>query len=69
MDRTLAGLGSRIPARSGDLSTSGPFVHIDAMQQQTVAAVVDEYGIDIIYHLAAILSAAGEEKPQLAWRN
>lgn len=53
---------------SAELRNSGPFVYVDATQRHTIAAVVDEYEIDIIYHLAAILSAAGEEKPQLAWR-
>jgi nucleoside-diphosphate-sugar epimerase len=35
---------------------------------ETIEEVVDEYEIDTIYHLAAILSASGEENPQLAWR-
>jgi nucleoside-diphosphate-sugar epimerase len=30
--------------------------------------VVEEYDIDTIYHMAAILSAAGERNPQLAYR-
>jgi nucleoside-diphosphate-sugar epimerase len=29
--------------------------------------VVDKYGIDTVYHMAAVLSAVGEEKPQVAW--
>jgi nucleoside-diphosphate-sugar epimerase len=35
--------------------------------RKTVEAVVDMYGIDTIYHMAAILSAVGEERPNLAW--
>jgi len=49
------------------LRNSGPFVLIDVTQRQAVERVADEYDIDTIYHLAAILSAAGEEKPHLAW--
>jgi nucleoside-diphosphate-sugar epimerase len=49
------------------LRDSGPFEFIDVAQRQTVAAVVEKYEIDTIYHLAAILSAAGEQKPYLAW--
>jgi nucleoside-diphosphate-sugar epimerase len=50
------------------LRDSGPFVYIYATRRETIEEVVDEYGIDTIYHLAAILSASGEKNPQLAWR-
>ncbi len=49
------------------LRDSGPFEFIDVAQRQTVEAAVDKYEIDTIYHLAAILSATGEQKPHLAW--
>jgi len=51
-----------------ELRDSGPFVYIYATRPGTIEEVVDEYEIDTIYHLAAILSATGEENPQLAWR-
>ena len=51
-----------------ELRDSGPFVYLDVTQRDRIGEVVDEYGIDTIYHLAAILSAVGEEKPQLTWR-
>lgn len=53
---------------SAELRDSGPFVYVDATQRETIEEVVDEYDIDVIYHLAAILSAVGEERPRLAWR-
>ncbi len=52
---------------SEKLRTSGPFEFIDVTRRETVEEVVEKYNIDTIYHLAAILSAVGEEKPQLAW--
>jgi nucleoside-diphosphate-sugar epimerase len=50
------------------LRQSGPFEYLDVMQREAIEAVVAGYGIDTIYHLVAILSAVGEEKPHLAWQ-
>ncbi len=52
---------------SAVLCDGGPFEFIDVSRRETLEAVVDKYQIDTIYHMAAILSAAGEEKPHLAW--
>ena len=52
---------------SEKLRRSGPFEFIDVTKRETVEEVVDKYDIDTIYHLAAVLSAVGEKKPQLAW--
>ncbi len=52
---------------SDALRESGPFEFIDVTKRETVEAVVKKYDIDTIYHMAAILSAVGEQKPQLAW--
>ena len=49
------------------LRKGGPFEFLDVTQRGAIAAVVDRYEIDTIYHLAAILSATGEKRPQLAW--
>ncbi len=49
------------------LQDSGPFEFIDVSKRKTIEEVVRKYNIDTIYHLAAILSAVGEEKPLLAW--
>jgi nucleoside-diphosphate-sugar epimerase len=43
------------------------FVHIDVLDKDRIAQVVDEYKINQIYHLAAILSASGEKKPAITW--
>lgn len=52
---------------SPQLRDTGPFEFIDVTKRETVQAVVTRYNIDTIYHLAAILSATGEQNPQLAW--
>ncbi len=52
---------------SKKLRDSGPFEWADCTQPDKLHAVVKKYNIDTIYHLAAILSAVAEAKPQLAW--
>jgi nucleoside-diphosphate-sugar epimerase len=49
------------------LLESGPFHFIDCTEINTVAEMVKKYNVDTIYHLAALLSAVAEEKPQRAW--
>jgi nucleoside-diphosphate-sugar epimerase len=49
------------------VSQSGPCHFIDCAQIDTVAELVQKYKVGTIYHLAAILSAVAEAKPQLAW--
>ncbi|ADD08543.1 L-threonine 3-dehydrogenase [Candidatus Aciduliprofundum boonei] len=44
-----------------------PFVKLDILDKKSLEKVIDEYDIDTIYHLAAILSAKGEQNPQLAF--
>ena len=50
-----------------ELRDSGPFEYLDVTQRESIERVVDQYQIDTIYHMAAILSAVGEAKPQLCW--
>lgn len=52
---------------SKTLLNSGPFEFIDITVRETVVKIVDEYDIDTIYNMAAILSAVGEERPLLCW--
>ncbi|MFQ5794808.1 MAG: NAD-dependent epimerase/dehydratase family protein [Candidatus Bipolaricaulia bacterium] len=42
----------------------GPFELVDVLNQSTLEVVIEQYDIDVIYHLGAILSASGEENPQ-----
>ena len=50
-----------------ELRDSGPFEFIDVAKEESLEAVIDKYDIGTIYHMAAILSAVGEAKPQLCW--
>ncbi len=53
---------------SDTLRNSGPYETVNVCDPASIHAVVDKYGIDTIYHMAAILSAVGEKRPDLAWR-
>ncbi len=50
-----------------ELRDSGPFETADVTGREGLDAVIRKYGIDTVYHMAAILSAVGEEKPLLCW--
>jgi nucleoside-diphosphate-sugar epimerase len=50
-----------------ELTSSGPVVNMHIQQKESVEGVVDEYDIDTIFNMAAILSAVGEKNPQLCW--
>ena len=55
----------RIPTAPTEIAA--PFEHLDCTQSEQIGAVVRRYGVTTIYHLAALLSATAEEKPQTAW--
>jgi nucleoside-diphosphate-sugar epimerase len=55
----------RIPAAPA--TTSGPFEHLDCTRPEQIQDVVRRHNVTTIYHLAAMLSAVAEEKPQAAW--
>ncbi len=48
-------------------NSQGQFAILDAMQAADIAGFVDRHNIGQIFHLAAMLSAKGEQHPQLAW--
>jgi len=52
---------------SNKLLESGPFVYLDCRKYNDIEKSVKKYRVDTIFHLPAILSAAAEVNPQLAW--
>ncbi len=40
---------------------------LDVLDEKRLSKLIEQYEIKEIYHLAALLSARGEQKPQLAW--
>ena len=47
---------------------SDPFRTVDVMDIEALDQVIRHYDIDTVFHLAAILSASGEQKPKLCWQ-
>ncbi len=46
---------------------SGPFETLDVTDPDAIGELIETYEIDTVFHLAAILSAKGEQNPQLAF--
>jgi nucleoside-diphosphate-sugar epimerase len=53
----------RLPRAVG----AGAFVHLDCTKLSAVQEVVRRFEVGTVYHLAALLSAVAEERPQVAW--
>jgi len=64
-DKVIAAYRSTRP--SDAVLKSGPSVVVDVTQGTRVKQALEKYDIGTIYHLASILSATGEQKPQLTW--
>ena len=50
------------------LFTKNPFEKLDALDQKALSGIVKKHCITQIYHLAALLSATGEQNPAFAWK-
>ena len=46
----------------------GLFIRLDVTDAESIVKIVNEYDVDAIIHLAALLSASGEQRPHLAWK-
>ncbi len=57
----------RMPPRNGDPIDDGPFEFVDCTNDRQIQEVVRRHQVRTIYHLAALLSATSEERPQIAW--
>ena len=50
-----------------ELAESGPFEWLDVTDRDAIRELCRKYEIDTILNMAALLSAEGEQNPQLAW--
>ncbi len=50
-----------------ELQETGPVCYLDVRDTDQLKQAALSYRVDTIYHLAAILSAVAEDKPQFAW--
>tara|TARA_A100001037_G_scaffold92666_2_gene84085 strand:+ start:3588 stop:4532 length:945 start_codon:yes stop_codon:yes gene_type:complete len=69
--RELYGEANVVATDLRDLGTevteAGPFEILDATDANALAQCVIRHRVDTVYHLAALLSATGEQNPKLAW--
>ncbi|MCP5072090.1 MAG: NAD-dependent epimerase/dehydratase family protein [Rhodobacteraceae bacterium] len=52
---------------TGASTSNGLYEHVDCTQPQQLLETIRRHNITVIYHLAALLSAVAESKPQVAW--
>lgn len=50
-----------------DPDVSGPYEAVDVTDRAQLEAIIEEYDVDTVFHLAALLSAAGEQNPDRAF--
>lgn len=50
------------------VSSSGPFEMLDVLDESQLSAIIEDYRIREVYHLAAMLSAKGEKYIDVAWK-
>lgn len=54
-------------AESNSTPEAQPYEQLDVLNKARLVEIVKKHNIDVIYHLAAILSATGEQNPALCW--
>jgi nucleoside-diphosphate-sugar epimerase len=67
IDNIIASNRSSDKNGGDEVIDSGPFEVVDVLNPNQIADVTSKHKIDTIIHLAAILSAVGEENPTLLW--
>ena len=63
-DENVVATGRELP----EPATSGPIERVDVCDAEAINDVIARYDINVIYHLAAILSARGEQDPEVTWQ-
>ena len=64
-DNVLA-TGRHVPEQPED--TRGPTATLDVTDASAVRRIIESHEINVVYHLAAILSARGEHGPDQTWQ-
>jgi len=54
--------------KSSAAFANNPFETLDALDKKALFEIVKKHGVTEIYHLAALLSATGEQNPMFAWK-
>lgn len=57
----------RMPATI-ELRDDGPFEFLDVVDPHHITRVMQIYDVGTVYHLAAVLSATAESRPNIAWQ-
>ncbi len=65
-EKVIAAAHRKLPDES--FRNAGPFVTLDATDEDALRGLVRTHDIGAIYHLATLLSADGERDPERAWR-
>jgi nucleoside-diphosphate-sugar epimerase len=65
LDLTPPSAGNE-PSQNGATS-SGPFEVVDVRDRSTLGTVIEAYDVKVVYHLASLLSASGEQQPDRTW--
>jgi nucleoside-diphosphate-sugar epimerase len=61
-------LATDLREAAGPVFEGGPFDLLDVCDGAAFSRLMSSFGADTLIHLAGILSATGEAKPQLAWQ-
>jgi len=54
--------------RPSESFPNNPFEVLDALDKNALFELVKKHGVTQVYHLAALLSATGEQNPMFAWK-
>jgi nucleoside-diphosphate-sugar epimerase len=63
----VVGLDLEHPPTSNCQAPEGPFEVANVRDRDALTEVVAGYDVDVVYHLASLLSATGEQRPDHAW--
>jgi nucleoside-diphosphate-sugar epimerase len=61
-------IASDLRMQAVDLISDGLYEQLDIMDKDRFQYILETYDIKEVYHLAAVLSAKGEQNPEFAWK-